>query len=376
VPTQLQLEGPDLESLLARVKTELGPGARIVLAEKVRTGGLAGFFAKQTFAITVEVDEAAAPAAPAPAAPASLLDLADRISDSERAATHVSTETTGFAAVLARLGATTGTAPDPAATPAPAAPPAPAPVTASRPMVPAPRAPEGSSTPPAIELRRQVPAPVQPAPVTGQLARLGLPGHLQPAGSGKALYPALVESLRTLPKAPRTPNRAGTVLAVVGPMAQSLEAARGLAKELKLPAGTAVVLATSRRALTDLAERQVLRDVEQAETRRAGWRRRRNLTIVAVDAPLTAAGAAQARAYLAVLQPAATWGAVEATRKAHDVGAFARAVGGLDALALSAVEETADPAAVLQLGIPVGRLGERRATPSAWASLLTSRLAA
>ena len=71
-----------------------------------------------------------------------------------------------------------------------------------------------------------------------------------------------------------------------------------------------------------------------------------------------------------------TYAVVEATRKAHDVGSWTRALGGVDALALTSVEETADPAAVLTLGIPVGRLGAAKATPASWAALLTDRMAA
>src|SRR5690349_15760534 len=68
---RLLLEGPAIEPLLARVREEHGEHARIVAAEKVRTGGLGGFFSKEHFEITVEVDEtAAAPAEPAPAVPA------------------------------------------------------------------------------------------------------------------------------------------------------------------------------------------------------------------------------------------------------------------------------------------------------------------
>lgn len=55
VPTRLLLEGPDLEELLAKIKEEHGSSARIVSAERVRTGGLAGFFAKQRFEIAVDV---------------------------------------------------------------------------------------------------------------------------------------------------------------------------------------------------------------------------------------------------------------------------------------------------------------------------------
>ena len=43
--TSLLLEGDDLEALLARARAEGGPHARIVRAEKLRHGGVLGFFA-------------------------------------------------------------------------------------------------------------------------------------------------------------------------------------------------------------------------------------------------------------------------------------------------------------------------------------------
>jgi hypothetical protein len=475
VPTQLQLEGPDLESLLARVKTEHGAGARIVRAERVRTGGIAGFFAKQRFEVSIEVSDLAAAVPAAPAAPTSLLDLADQVSDSEHqsvlalrsagqapaaaavaapVAAPVETPapapagSSAFAAVLADVSRATPTMipqlAAPAPTPAPAAPHRPGEIvdagrvpaqealspelvaherssttvstegtsfaslvanldaTAGTPQAAGPMpthlaVPQSTDAAPAvveIPLARSYDRSVVAAPVAlpvhlpfgraaghgslhGQLARLGLPPHLVPTDTGSAaLYPTLLKSLEAAPQAPAVTNRAGNVLAIVGPLPQALEAARSLARDLGLPLGSAVVVATSHRGLTDVPERQVLRDLDTAQTQRAAWRRRRNLTIVAVDAPMTAVGASQARAYLSVLEPSLTWGAVEATRKTPDVGAFARAVGGLDALAVSAVEETSDPAAVLELGIPVARLGGRSATPAAWAALLTGRLAA
>jgi hypothetical protein len=326
---------------------------------------------------------AVAPAREVPAAvdvPAAVAPTVEATAVLERSSTHVSTEGSTFAALVAHLEATAG-AGEGARTGAPATPAVPQflePAAGDGIVVtiPAARTPEPIPAP----VARPVHLPFGRAPgaptVRGQLARLGLPAHLQPFGPDEAVYSTLLKSLRALPKAPAPTNRAGTVLAVVGPLPQSLEAARALARELKLQPASAVVLATSRRTLTDLPERQVLRDVDEAELRRASWRRKRNMTIVAVDAPMTAAGAVQARAYIAALEPSATWGAVEATRKPLDVGAFARAVGGFDALTLSAVDETSDPAAVLELGIPVARLGEQPATPSAWAALLTGRLAA
>lgn len=188
MPTRLLLEGPDIAVLLERVRTEHGAGARIVSAEKVRSGGFAGFFARERFEVTVEVDspavsdgvsENAAPASsraalatPRPAAATSLLDLAAAIDAAEAAfampsATAatltpaapsapvegpISTERPDFAAVLAGIARTAGSPSTPTDLPAalpqllapPVVPdpePAPRPLSHARPFVPAPIAP-------------------------------------------------------------------------------------------------------------------------------------------------------------------------------------------------------------------------------------------
>jgi hypothetical protein len=77
----LLLEGPDLEELLARVRAEHGPEARIVSADRLRRGGVGGFFSKQWFELGVEVpDPSAAPSDPAPPLDSveALLALADQ----------------------------------------------------------------------------------------------------------------------------------------------------------------------------------------------------------------------------------------------------------------------------------------------------------
>jgi hypothetical protein len=84
------IEGPEIEPLLAQIREEYGPDARIVSADKVRSGGVAGFFTKQHYEIAVEVDDgedpptagrpplagAARTQAPGPA-PVTLLDLVE-----------------------------------------------------------------------------------------------------------------------------------------------------------------------------------------------------------------------------------------------------------------------------------------------------------
>jgi hypothetical protein len=57
VATTLLLEGDDLEALLARARAEGGPHARIVRAEKLRHGGVLGFFAKEKFEVALEVPD-------------------------------------------------------------------------------------------------------------------------------------------------------------------------------------------------------------------------------------------------------------------------------------------------------------------------------
>ncbi|MEV1289856.1 hypothetical protein [Micromonospora sp. NPDC049679] len=53
------LEGPEIEPLLAQVRDEYGASARIVNAEKVRSGGVGGFFAREHFELSVEVPDGA-----------------------------------------------------------------------------------------------------------------------------------------------------------------------------------------------------------------------------------------------------------------------------------------------------------------------------
>ena len=95
---RLLFEGPSIETLLARVRDEHGPGARIVAADKVRSGGFGGFFTRERYAITVVVDPSATEApAPEPAAvslrpldaPGTLLELADVIDAAEAAEAQV-----------------------------------------------------------------------------------------------------------------------------------------------------------------------------------------------------------------------------------------------------------------------------------------------
>jgi hypothetical protein len=93
LPRLQTFEGDELEAVLAKVRIEAGPSARVLEAKKVRDGGIGGFFAKEKFVLTVEIIEDA-PAAPprrlvpdldAPLTdpPSSILELADLMDEAE-----------------------------------------------------------------------------------------------------------------------------------------------------------------------------------------------------------------------------------------------------------------------------------------------------
>jgi len=57
MPTRLLLDGDDLAELMLRIREEMGPHARVVKAERIRSGGFAGFFAREHYELTVEVPD-------------------------------------------------------------------------------------------------------------------------------------------------------------------------------------------------------------------------------------------------------------------------------------------------------------------------------
>ncbi len=59
-------EGPDVQLLLDRIRAEVGPGAKINGAEKIRVGGVLGFFAKEHYRVVVEAPGTAPGPFPAP----------------------------------------------------------------------------------------------------------------------------------------------------------------------------------------------------------------------------------------------------------------------------------------------------------------------
>jgi hypothetical protein len=83
--TRILLEGTDIRNLLQEVRDGYGPEARIVHAERIRSGGMGGFFAKQRYEVTVEVDADAALSSSASAIARSINEEQPAVPDQDEA---------------------------------------------------------------------------------------------------------------------------------------------------------------------------------------------------------------------------------------------------------------------------------------------------
>lgn len=420
MPTRLLLEGADLAELMVHVRAEFGPTARIVRAERVRTGGLAGFFARERYELTIDVPDA--PAAPttgllrrrgvtlgggtgaasaggidallaaadaadagpdgfgpagsdvlAPARPGSVPEAPPRVSTGEEA----------FASVLEQMRAMTGAvAPDhhlEVPRPADAVVPAPraaGPDAAGRafepavvPVLPAP------APAPAVE---RVPAGAGGGVPRDALAELGVPAALLAAvGDGPVELARLLAAVPAAPPAPRDP---GTVLVVAGPP----EDAARVAELLALRSGTGPVVAagdaeaggTGAGAGAGAAGRRLTTPAAAAR-----WRAELSggdgVTVVALGVRPGRAREDAAAELLAALAPDQAWGVVDARSKTRDCARWIAGVGArrpLDALAVGGLFDTSEPGTVLGLGVPVAWIDGVPASRLAWAAALGEHL--
>jgi hypothetical protein len=120
----LRLDPRDLRGAAARVRAEFGPSARIAAAEEIRVGGIAGFFARRMYELTIDYDEAVPQAEAVPRAEdlrtgsrmsgiSALLEEADRAEGLfpgavGSSALPVSTQSDQFSLLLGSLTASVG----------------------------------------------------------------------------------------------------------------------------------------------------------------------------------------------------------------------------------------------------------------------------
>ena len=187
-------------------------------------------------------------------------------------------------------------------------------------------------------------------------------------------YRAVVKLMKMLPKAPKAPSRGGEVLVVVGELAGAIATAGTVGDTLRL-AATRILLAAVNPAGTGVHASRRLANAEQAASRVAKLRRDADTPIIVViENPSNGTGTEWARSMIEGVEPTAVWSVVDATRKTPDTARQLADIGRVDAIAAQACAATGDPAALLQLGVPVALLDGRTATPHAWAELICRRL--
>jgi hypothetical protein len=408
------LEGPEIEPLLEQIREEYGPSARIVSADKVRNGGLGGFFTRQHYEVAVEVaddprlDRKPAPprvhataghpagrdepdAADSEESLAALLELVEESQDRFRRlpttsdepeasrqevrstspivrGNTVSTANNSFADFMLGLQGQVGEATESPAPPAPSASPA-SPAPSASPASPAPFEPATISRADGAARGRVIRPAGSNGPPTAALIEVGVPELLVREAASTDPYEAVREVMSTLPAPPVPPNRPGDVLVLVGEPAHALPVARQAAEMLGLdPSG--IMLTDAATAGASLQQSGRVSGPVEARARARALHRADSPHVVVVDAPLQGDDEGLARATCYALGATAVWAVVDATRKTSETIRRVTAIGTVDALAVYHAGACADPASVLELGIPVALLDCVPATPEAWADLM------
>jgi len=201
--------------------------------------------------------------------------------------------------------------------------------------------------------------------LSARLADLGVPDRILQQLRGGEAYPAIVRALENEPIAPGLPTGPGMIITIIGELAGALGVAEDLARILRLDPTRILIASESPQVGRHIADPG---DAARQAVRLRGGDQPR---LVCVDAP----GAnGWVRQVVAALRPDAVWCAVDATRKPADVARQVRSLPRVDALAVHALEATADPASPLALGVPIALLDGQPAGPHGWAALLSRRL--
>jgi hypothetical protein len=433
VPTRVLLEGPAIEPLLAQVRQEYGSAVRIISADKVRSGGIGGFFAKQHYELSVEVPDATDEPPPFPDEPAQTLDqmleraeAGDRvgagrtagISDTDAAAERFQPDAgAAFAELLAGLDTAQHVAASAPARPARPAPPVEAapdktdnptvrpfrpaaatgtPVNGSstRPLPPVPSladlmgglglAETPPATPPAAPPARSAATayglnPTSPPKphdsVVSNLISVGMPSELAEQITGGDTYAGVLGLLAARPAAPGIPDGPGEILVLAGDLGHAVPIGKQLLAQIGADQ-THLLLAGASAAGTGLHSSRIMHDAKAAAARAEKLRTAGSAWVVALDAPIGATDPLWVSDVCDALGATALWAVVDATRKTADTARHLRSLGEVEALVVHSVELTADPATVLGLDLPIFSLDGKPATPHSWAAMLCARIAA
>ena len=388
-------EGKDLEEVLSEARLCFGPDVEIEAANRVRKGGVMGFFATEWYEVWARPAEQTANAAVA------LLERQDVLGDTEpdsfqsmvrnaladQRTSGPPAGPTGFDSAMDQFFGGPGGGDDGPAEPVLAsagagdtevgtAPAATAVLTRAR----------TETAPAARETARNLAEKVadrvvDPAAETDEAAETvpttSAAVALEDAPRGASVFEtarkprtellwAMLDRLDATPKAPALP--ASGVVAFVGDAAASLEIVQEIGRRNDLWASDVAVV--SRAAELDgVPSWLLISDFEELSSRAARWHQRDGIVPLIIDQSIEAADRSWAAGALVTLDPTQVRLLADAWRLPEEVGRFAAKLGGVDALELISVSDSVEPLAMLDLDIPMSTIEGRAATPELLAAV-------
>ena len=207
-----------------------------------------------------------------------------------------------------------------------------------------------------------------------QLRQVGVPVSVNPRADTHSLYEALENILDELPAPAVPPRGAGQVLAVVGESGPALQAAYTCAAMLRIPQNSIGVAGLPEHSSqgSELRDHPVISGRQEALRLRTELSRTDLPAIVVIATDATEAGSDDpwAAEMLAALRPTAVWAVVDARWKTEDSRAQLDRLGRVDALVVHSAQLSASPASVWDLDLPLGLLDGRAASTFGWTGLL------
>ena len=379
----LLFEGRELEEVLSEAQLVFGPEVEIVQANRVRKGGVFGFFAREWYEVWAH-----GPAALANPA----LALLDRDASVEEIDTFQSMVTNALAAQTPadgfdnamerffgderdREAAARDRAPSiseaapPARVARPVSEPAGAVALAERPSAAAITDAVAAVLPAAAPAVAASVMPATSAAVALEDAPRGASIFEEPRQPRTDLLWAVLERIETMTAIPQMPQQG--IVVYIGDASTALPLVQDLGHRLGLWGNEVAVV--TRRHHDDIPTWLAIDDLGDLQSRAPRWAKREGVVPVIIDDSIDKPSLDWVGEALDALRPAQTRLIAEAWRLPEQVGRVALRLGGVDAIELAQTDDTIDPLALLDLDIPVGSVEGRPASPELLAAVWLDR---
>lgn len=391
----LLFEGKDLEEVLSEAQLVFGPEVEIVQANRVRKGGLFGFFAREWYEVWAHGPATLANPALALLDRDATVDEIDTFQSMVSNALAAQTTGDGFDNAMERFfdaeqrndggglrGGGSGSAPIPSAAPTPTPTREAVPVSSAGSAVAVAERPSPAAL--ADALAAVVPAasvaPPAPAAAVANVPTTSAAVALEDAPRGASIFDeprqprtdllwAVLDRIETMTAIPTMPDQG--IVAFIGDASTALPVVQELGHRLGLWGNEVAVV--TRQHHDDIPTWLAIDDLGDLRSRAPRWAKREGVVPVIIDDSIDKPALDWVGEAIDALQPAQTRLIAEAWRLPEQVGRVALRLGGVDAIELAQAGDTIDPLALLDLDIPVGSVEGRPASPELLAAVWLDR---